>query len=354
MRVRRYEELSEREKGTIYIAAWLLHYYGYGYRKIKRILLLLYCVDVPESTIHSWLYKGRKPKFKLSTFEKALFYHVAYELALKLKQEHPEWGYKRIASELSKLLPVYIPPMTVYYWITGRSRPNVTPVNLKELGAISYCVGVLVGDYKRAGGGLRNRDERFVEYYAEMYWRATGIRLEVNPTEDGYYATYESGGWLRALWRTGLWKVFAWLAPRQFLKGLYDSEGNPSPQVNHRRRVLTGAVILLTTGDPEVKRIAKLLLERLSFEVHEYYEEGEEVREIEGRIVHFNSGYWKLCIYGWNQAKRFKELIDFRVSYRVEMLEDLLKLEPLSQKYRYRWWLQHYEKVNGKWRKKKP
>ena len=352
MRVRRYGELSERGKGTIYVAAWLLHYYGYGYRRIKRILLLLYSVEVSENTLRRWLYEGKKPRFPLSAFERALFYHVAYELALKLKREYPEWGHVRIASELSKLLPIHIPPSTVYFWITGRSRPNVTPVNLKELEAIAYCVGVLVGDYKRTVGGLKNRDRIFVEYYAEMYWRATGTRPNIGTTLDDINETFESGGWLKALWKTGLWKVFAWLKPKWFLKGLYDSEGNPSPKVYHKRRVLTGIVIILTIGNTEVKRIAKLLLERTGFKVQERYDKGE-VREIRGKVAPF-SGRWRLYIKGWNQAKRFAELIGFRVSYRREMLEDLLKLEPLGQKQRYYWWVQHYEKVNGKWRKKKP
>ena len=218
MRVRRYGELSEREKGTIYIAAWLLHYLGgYGRRKIKRILLFLFNVDIPGSTIRNWLYKGMKPRFPLSTFEKALFYYIAYEMTLELKQRHPDRGHVRIANELSRLLPIRIPSTTVYYWITGRSKPNVTPVNLKEVDTFTYCVGVLVGDYDRTEGGLKNKDETLVKYYAEMYKRATGVKLTPSTTAD-LHAAFENGGWLRALWQTGLWKVFAWLAPRAFLK----------------------------------------------------------------------------------------------------------------------------------------
>ena len=49
----------------------------------------------------------------------------------------------------------------------------------------------------------------------------------------------------------------------------------------------------------------------------------------------------------------FAKLIGFRVSYRREVLKDLLRLRPLSRRQRYHWWTTHYEKTpSGKWRKK--
>ena len=41
--------------------------------------------------------------------------------------------------------------------------------------------------------------------------------------------------------------------------------------MDHRRRRLTNVDIVLTIGDPEVRRIAKLLLKRLGFEIRERY-----------------------------------------------------------------------------------
>ena len=64
-------------------------------------------------------------------------------------------------------------------------------------------------------------------------------------------------------------------------------------------------------------------------------------------------GRWDLIINGWDQARKFAKLVGFRVSYRREMLEDLLRIRQLPAKQRYRWWTTHYEKVNGRWRKKK-
>ena len=352
VRVRRYSELNDREKSIIYIAAWLLHYYGYGPRRVRRILLLLYGIDVPRRTLCNWFYNGeRPPRLIITTFMKALFYHAMYKRALQLKREHPDWGYKRIATQLGREFPLKPPWQTVRDWVTGKHKPNVTPVRLEELEAIAYCVGVLKGDYNRTDGGLYNKDYEFVEFYAKMYEKATGIKPNIGRRKSrDAFESFERGGWLRDLARTGLWKVFAWLRPRWFLKGLFDSEGSVSPKTSRKKGTLD-SVQISVSGSKDAIDFAESILKSYGFNVRKYYVPPQE-NWVKGELVFFG-GCWVLVFYGWDQARRFADLIGFRHGERREKLNDLLRIRHLKSRERFRWWIQHYEKVNGRWKKKR-
>ena len=317
---------------------------------IRRKLIEMYCID-PGDELQGWLNGTLKPKFKLSTFEKAVWYHRAYEMITKLRRTRPELRDEEIVGIVSKTLPVHISASTIYKWVTGKSRPNITLLKLtrETLPAIAYCVGVLCGDYRRTVGGLKARDREFVEYYAKMYEKATGVKVRLHRSKDGYWITYESGGWLKSCWATGLWKIFAELDPVNWLKGLFDSEGGVSPVCYHKRKILRSVELYLAIGDPEVKYMAKRELERLGFRVRERHRSGE-IRIIDGKIRVFKD-YWHLYVRGWNHAANFARFIDFRINRRREMLNDLLKLRPLPPQMRYKLWTQKYQKVNGKWRR---
>jgi len=191
-----------------------------------------------------------------------------------------------------------------------------------------------------------------VEYFARMYEIATGVRIKVGLSREGFWVTYEKGGWLRSCWSTGLWKVFAELDPVNWLKGLFDSEGSVSPVCNNRKKVLASIAIKLVIGDAEIKRMVVRQLRRLGFKFRELYVAGEE-REIEGRRVRFGE-YWSIRFRGWSQAQKFAQLIGFRVSYRREMLQDLLKLKRFPPRIRYAIWTQWYHKEGHRWRRRPP
>ena len=329
------EKSEPRGLVEAYRAALLLRLLtGWGYIRVCKALKKL-GYEISTGTVSDWFYRNRKPRFTPSSFERALFYHKAYKLALETKKQHPEWGHVRIATYISKQLPIRIPAITVYYWITGRSRPNITPV--KPCLALGYLVGVLVGDYIRAGGGLCVKDKEFIEYYVKKYEEVTGIRLNIHPKEDKW-CTHESGSWLRELWYSGLWRVVAYAYPIEFLKGLYDSEGSIKPKINWKKNRLYDVEVSLAVSDMRIKEYVKPLLEKYGFHVSEY----------------FPGEYGCLYFSGWEALKRFAKLIGFREGKRRRRLELLLKIRSLPQRKRLEEWTKHYIKVKGRWVERAP
>ena len=325
---------------------------GWGYGEVWKTMREL-GYEVSIRTVIDWLHHGKKPRFTPTSLEKALFYHKAYELAVKAKSKHPEWGYRRIATYISKHLPVRVPSSTVYFWIRGRSKPNVTSV--KPCPALSYLVGVLVGDHPRAksnGGGLHVNDEEFIEYYVEKYREVTGVKLNVYPSGSDYWRTYEWGGWLRELWYSGLWKVVAYAYPLEFLKGLYDSEGWITPRINWRRKKLRGVTVGLAIGNKEVVEFVERLLSKYEFKTKRVYVP-PQTSKIRNKVYVFGE-YWKIYFWDWYQLLRFARLIGFREGKRRRRLELLVKIRNLSPRKRFEEWTRRYVKVKGRWVERAP
>ena len=252
-----------------------------------------------------------------------------------------------MATYIGKQLPIRVPPMTVYFWITGRSKPNVTRV--RPCPALRYLVGVLVGDYTRSrkGKGLHVKDREFAEHYAEKYREVTGTKPNVHPEGKDYWRTRENAGWLRELWYSGLWRVVAHAYPLEFLKSLYDSEGFISPVIKWKKQVLYSVVVGLTIADEGVIEYVKNLLERHGLETSKIRGQ-PQVREIGNRVVIFK-GYWKLYFRDWDKLSRFARLIGFREGKRRRRLELLLKIRNLPPRKRLEEWTKHYVKANGRW-----
>ena len=346
---------SESKPGKLveaYRAAVLLRLLtGWGWHRVWRALSGLGYV-VSANTMRDWLYRSRKPRFTPTSLEKSLFYHRAYKLALEAKKQHPEWGHKRIATYISKHLPIRVPATTVYYWITGRSKPNITQI--RPCPALGYLVGVLVGDYIRAktGKGLNVKDNEFAEYYTRRYCEVTGVKPDVHLDVRGYCVTYENAGWLRELWYSGLWRVVAYVYPLEFLKGLYDSEGSVTPLIDWEKQRLHYVEVSLAVGNEEVKECAKRILKEHDLEAEENYKPSQ-LREIKGKKCVFR-GAWELRFRGWDKLETFAKLIGFREGERRRRLELLLRLRHLSQRKRFEEWTKHYIKVKGRWVERAP
>ncbi len=321
---------------------------GWGKRKIWRALLKLgYKVSI--NTVNHWLHHNKKHRFRPSSLEKALFYHQAYEMAIIVKKLHPNWGYKKISSYINKHLPIRVPGLTVYFWITGRSKLNITPI--KPCPALGYLVGVLVGDHKRTkdGHGLSVKNKEFAKYYAKKYWETTGVKLKIHE-KDGYWKTYDNAGWLKELWYSKLWKVVAYVYPLEFLKGLFDSEGAVSPRVDHKKRALYSVKISLVNGDREVIGFAKKILEDYGLKANEHHIP-PKVKAKKGKSKKSRE-LWILYMYGWESLEKFATLIGFRESKRKRRILLLLKLRHLKPSERFKEWSKHYRRSSVRWEEK--
>ncbi|HDJ96943.1 MAG TPA: hypothetical protein ENG54_00575 [Thermofilum sp.] len=307
---------------NIYRAVLLCKLAGLSFAETKNILREVF-KNPPLLTVKDWYYGRRKHRLsKLNTLDKALWYHTAYEVVIKLKTKHLQWSYKKISSELKKYLPIKIPLTTIYYWLSERSKPNVT--NVKVCPALGYLVGVLVGDYKRKRNErrARNKNLHFIKYYVQMYEKVTSIKLKIFRDKYGRYYTSERGTFLKILWRTGLWKIIAHIYPREFLQGLFDSEGS----ITHTmyKGILKGYTLNVTIGSHEVLETCIAILNNLNFKFRIDFTP-PSIKKVRRKYYKFG-GYYRVYILGGKQTLyRFEAEIGFRESNRRIKLLALLE-----------------------------
>ncbi|RLE75519.1 MAG: hypothetical protein DRJ56_05625, partial [Thermoprotei archaeon] len=342
--------LDERRRQLAYEAALILRAAGWGFKRVARALRGL-GFDVSPWTVRGWLLGGRAPRARPSPLLRALFYHRAYELAVELKGRHPDWGYKRVAAEVRRVLGVRVPPATVYYWLKRGTRPNVAPLRL--LPELGYVIGAVMtdcarGDYVR----LEVRDRDFAEQFAKALTRLTGREYDVGEDEDGYYAVKVGGSALRCIVKSGLWKAVALAWPREFLQGLFDGDGGVGVAVG--RRPEFRVVVTLDNSDLELLSFARHLLGELGIECswppRRKDRRGEVVR-ICGRGCVLKKDCWEVCIWRREGVERFAALINFRVGRKRGKLEDAIRILRRYERNRdrVREWLEKYEKRNGRW-----
>ena len=280
---------------------------------------------------------------------KALYYHRAYELALRLR-ERLGWGYKRVAAEVRRVLGVNVPPVTIRFWLNHGTRPNITPIRL--LPELGYVVGVLMTDCTKSDHvRLRVRDRDFAEEFARALSDLTGKSYEVSNGEGGLYAVGLKGSALRYIAKSGLWKVVGLAWPIKFLQGLFDGDGGVAVYASQRTMKL-GVEVVLCNSDLGLLNFAKRLLEELGIwcSAPQRVDEEGEVTIICGKRYVARRDCWVLRIKQRWSLKRFAALIDFRVERRRK-LEDFIKITERyrSNKERVKAWLEKYEKRNGRW-----
>ena len=319
---------------------------GWGDKRITKTLNKL-GIKISPNTVGIWIYRNKAPR-SISPLIKSLFYGKAHELALKLKEENPDWGYKRIRREIKRKLGIWIPPTTIYCWIAGKSHPNIVPLNIvPELG---YVVGVLLSDCTTKGEILlRVRDRDFAEEFAKALKEVTRKRYKVR-IDEGYFAVRLHGSALRYIVRSGLWRVIAYLYPREFLQGLFDGDGGV---VIGARNNIFRVRVTLTNSNKEVIILVKHLLEenfgiRCTLRLHQRRGERDKILGIEYTL---KKDCWELKIRRKGDVFKFHEKVGFRIKRRQQKLEDgvMILRTYRTNRERIKAWLKKYVKKNGKW-----
>jgi len=312
----------------------------------ERIAKTLNELGFPISlnTVVRYLYHNEPPKFT-SPLIKSLFYYNAYKLALKLREKN--WGYKRIRREIKRKLGIWVPPSTIYGWIVKGREPNIVPLNIvPELG---YVVGTLLSDCTTKGEVLlRVRDKDFAEEFAKALKEVTGKRYKVK-IDEGYFIVRLHGSALRYIVRSGLWRVVAWLYPREFLQGVFDGDGGV--EIGARNNIFK-VVVTLTNSNREMIALAKQLLEDFGVRctLRSYQRRGERDK-ISGRKYTLKRSCWDLIIWRQEDVFKFYKQIGFRIKRKQQKLEDGVTIQRTykSNRERVKAWKRKYVKKNGKW-----
>ena len=320
---------------------------GWGCRRIKKTLDEL-GFSIPLSRIRHYLYDNNAPK-AISPLIKSIFYHDAYKLALKLKEENPDWGCKKIRKEIKKKLGIWISANTIYFWVSGRSKPNITP--LKVCPELGYVIGALMSDCTWSSDvKLRVKDEDFAKEFAHALKEVTGKEYKVKG-ENEYYKVRLHGSSLRYMIESGLWKVIASLYSKEFLQGLYDGDGGVGVGVRTRIMFRFQVVVKLTNSNIELLTfVKKMLLEKFGIQcsLRLQHKRGEKY-VIRGQ-EYMLKNCWTLTIEKQRDIIKFYELIGFRIQRKQRYLRDAIEImrEYKSNKERVKAWKERYIKKNSR------
>ena len=304
-------------------------------------------IEISPNTVRNWIYYNKTPRL-ISPLIKSLFYKDAYELALRLKEENPSWGYYKIRGEIKRKLRIWIPLTTIYRWIAGKSHPNMVPLNIvPELG---YVVGALLSDCTTKGEViLRVGDKDFAEEFAKALKEVAGKRYKVR-IDESYFVVRLRGSALRYIVRSGLWKVIAYLYPREFLQGLFDGDGGVGVVARNNIFIVS---ISLTNSNREVLAFTKQLLEekfgiRCTLRLHRRRGENVKILGIEYTL---KRDCWELRIWRQEDVFKFYEQVGFRIKRKQRKIEDGVTIQRTykTNRERVKAWLKKYVKKNGKW-----
>jgi len=91
-----------------------------------------------------------------------------------------------------------------------------------------------------------------------MYEKITGVKPKITLDKEGFYNTRENGAFLKTMWKTGAVEGLAHIYLRQFLQGLFDSEGSISPNISR----FSSYTLEIWTANNEVLNLAMTLLKK--------------------------------------------------------------------------------------------
>ena len=313
-------------------------------------------LEIPsKNTINHWLYHGNVPNVRIPLL-RALFDYSARELAVRLRREHPDWGHTGIATEIGRRLGVRVPELAVYFWITGRSRPNIMPIRAcPELG---YVVGVLMSDCARTDRtDMEAKDRDFVEAFRNALRAVTGKEYSkrgryrrYGDEVDERYVVYLGGSPLKYLAKSRLYMVVEHVYPAEFIRGLFDGDGG----VNVAAGKHFGVSIPVSSSDLRLLDFAQELVRRkfgMRPRREVACEEGEEVvvrRRCRTKRVD------SVILEGRKDLEMLAERVGFSIERKRVELEDALEIlkKYRSNEERVRTWRETYEKVKGRWVRK--
>ena len=265
-------------------------------------------------------------------------------------------SYSQIASILGEEFKVKVSKPTVMRWCKGLHNPfnKIKEIPLEPSPSLSYVIGVFLGDgstTKLKNGRyiikLKAIDREFVERFRNALGNLgikTTFGFEHDPTRVNRWYVEGSNKTLFQFLngpREQLFKV-AREYPREFLQGLFDSEGFPVISAKNKFQVR----VALANSDLELLNTTKrLLLEKfgISTRLIQTHKKGTPI-VIRGVEYKYNVNMYLLWIYRLGHVWRFAKEIGFTSSRKQEKLEDALHLSEMPTEEAIKIWHQNYMK----------
>ncbi|HIH73024.1 MULTISPECIES: LAGLIDADG family homing endonuclease [unclassified Thermococcus] len=266
-------------------------------------------------------------------------------------------SYSQIASIIGEEFNVKVSRPTIMRWCKGLHNPfnKIKEISLEPSPSLAYVIGVFLGDgstTKLKNGRyiikLKAIDREFVERFKnalECLDIKTTFGLEHDSTRvDRWYAEGSNKMLFQFLKgpRDQLFNV-AWEYPREFLQGLFDSEGFPVISAKNHFRVQ----VALANSDLELLNFTeRVLLEKfgISTRLVQTHKKGSPI-VIRGMEYKYNVDMYVLWIYRLSHVRKFAEEIGFTSRRKQEKLEDALHLSEIPVAEALKLWHQKY--VNG-------
>jgi len=266
--------------------------------------------------------------------------HIPLETRLRLYDEVHRLrkrgsSYRKIASEIYQMCGIKLSKSSVGYWLTGKHRPHnsvkILPEDIKPSPALAYVIGVILGDgftIKRGKYlyviGLKCRD---IETIDEFRYAIAKIKKS-RPCKP--YLERRDKAWRvdivsRTLYDLlkkpiDLERVKPYVehdkrCSRNFLKGLFDSEGSMDKKHGY---------ITLYNTDLDLLKYVKGLLLKLKIQVtgpHRKSMKGKTLyNKKNGKIYTCDKDVFYLYIKA-NSTQRYAKLIGFTIRRKLERLK---------------------------------
>jgi len=242
-----------------------------------------------------------------------------------------------IAREIERKFGVKISISTIKRWYYGKTNPfnKTKKIDLKPSPELSYIIGVVLGDgcirikdeyhYTIC---LKTKDKEFAEKFAECL-RKLELKARIRQESDSRRLRWVAEAYSKSLYMflkqplENLVKV-AEKYPKEFLQGLFDSEG--FSVVSAGKKLLVA--IHFTNSNKDILNIVqKMLKERFNIDSKRYLciAEGTLVKTPSG-ISQASKDIYTLAIESRADICRFTADIGFNIKRKQEKLVDALEL----------------------------
>lgn len=271
-------------------------------------------------------------------------------------------GPARIARELSAGYSLRVTPETIRHWLVGDRNPLFrNTFKMEPSPALSYIIGANIGDgcalEKNWCVKLEVTDLEFAREFshamAKLFSRPRPNRIFVRHFDVNrlplYTAKYSSKQ-LAKLLQSPLKRLleFAFVFPREFLRGFFDAEGYTDVQAQTSFQVRVGAEnsnkLLLTrinnVLESEFGVIARIYQKRRS----------GSIKQIRGKSFRTRRTSYALQIGGFEDVVKFGRLVGFSITRKDRKLRDAIAIfHEFGRRRGVKAWNRLYTKRGGEW-----